>query len=409
MDTVNTVDTQVLQVREIDTTEMKRLQKQLAQMWAAQVGSNMKVASSYVKSRAWMAANKFTKIVNKVTSQNVSDLFMKGGKLAAGITICAAALAPGLVLPAIAAVGAKVTLGSFMMSAITKAINKLNGKAMNKTAAALDESNRKLANAKADRNYVNSGYEAAKSLFEAEKEAIANQRKENRKARWEAFKQEVRDDWELTKEAYNDVKETVKQSVKNATNKVKTTAVNVKNTVVEKATTVKNAVKGAANKVGDFVGNVVGDVKRAAASKINEANIRRARIEAERKAAKQAQEAARKEAEKERAKAKKEKRENRSKKCLNFLTRSSTFLGKDFIAEHLLEEEDKKFYDEAKRAAEEAREERVQKINEVMGTTYTAKDVAKMSDKQITRIEDKIKLVEASRSRAAVTAPAMTV
>ena len=91
----------------------------------------------------------------------------------------------------------------------------------------------------------------------------------------------------------------------------------------------------------------------------------------------------------------------RSKKCLNFLVSSTSFLGKDFIASRLLNEEDKKSYDGIRRAIAEEREIQAEKINNAIGTTFSANDLARMSDKQIARIEKQIQIVNNSQLRHA--------
>ena len=366
------MDVQVTQTRDLSTDELEILKQALNEARANKLNNRIQIATSNIRTGAWMLVNKFVTVVSDHTGKSTVEFFAKGTKIAGAIAVTTAAAslvspvtAPGL--STVAGVAGAATIGGVIAQAAIKGLHKLTEVAKTKTASKIEDAKQDHTAAEGKRDSYDEAYTAAKEAYDAENERLDQARKEKRKEDWNDIKEDaIYYAWEMPKAGLEKLKGKAKKKI---------------DSIKERAKDKKEAREAAKKARAE-------EIKRQLEEKKKQEEI--ARKEAEEKAKKEA--------------ARKAKADNRSHKLLNFLTKSVSFVGKDFIAGHLLTEEDKNAYEGVKKAVNEENEIKANKINELLGTTFSAKDLAKMSDKQLARIDKKVQAVQASNERAATNA-----
>ena len=395
---------QVTNTRQLTKEEMKFLHKHVTELWLERANSAVRVSGAYVKAGVWMAANGFTKLINKATNENVTDKFDKATKVGTAFAIGAIIAMP--ILPVLPLAAAVASAGTYMIGALGQALHNVTEKDLDRLQAKAEKALEDAENLdETEYNARNKEYQDWKGYLDDEREIRTEQMVEkfnnftqNVKNDWIEFKQDVKDELKDMKSDMKDSWMITKYEIKKRANAI---ASKVKNGVEAGFDKVKDGVKTATGAVKQFGENVVESVGHEVSEVVNYNKAKRERN-------KKAQEEARayyiaqKEREAEinaakKAVAKKQKQDERSKKCLNFLTTTTMMFGK--IAEHCLTADDYKKYQKGlevskqiSQAKEAERERRVKSmldtINSMYGHEYTIEDYNNMSDIQRGEIEN---------------------
>jgi len=366
---------QVVKNRLATEQELETTQKSAMQLWGARLNQGIKTTTAYAKAGYWTAMAGFNRWVNKNTSEKVSDSFENASKVGVAFTVGALIATP--ILPALPLAMGAATVGSYVAGKITQALHGYTQNNLLELDNMAIESQVKALDAEDEYYQIDGDYEEQR---EVEREARQKEREEKREAReraWNDFKAETREDWNdfkaETREDWNDFKAGAKKVFKAIGNKVKNVANSVADEVVGIAEAVRDESKAikadieASNYYRKEERKEKWDNIKFKAREVS-AGIRSRMAEAKFK---------------------------RSKKCLNFLTTTTMCLGKEWIAEHLLTDVDKRNYEEA--LEEDARfsakkkdsiQSKLEFINEKRGTTYTVKDYEKMRPKQQAKLDE---------------------
>ena len=441
----------ITNTRPLEKNEMAYLHKHVAELWAARAGAAVKVSAAHVKAGYWMAANGFTKLVHKATSPQMEEHLKRGVSL--GTAFAAGAFAVSAMVPvlplALVTAGA-VTVGSYTAGKVTQALHNiterdlgvLQTKADNalKTAKNIKETEYASANEEYQdwKNYLGEEYknraEQAYEDWQQFKSGVQedlSEIKSDLKEGWNAFKTNIKEEWSATRDEIKERANNIKQGVQAGIDKVKRGIETGVMVAAAGATVVGGKIKAGAKAVADTIELIRDkDAREEAIARMkrereysDEAIARdNARIqrEADRQAKKQAQAQARQAriAERqrqqaiiaraesinkatkraERAEEKQAKAEARSQKALNFIVKSTSCLGKDWIASHLLTEEDKQKYVAGLNAQTKMnivrnnrRQAQIQAnlelVNELKGSNFTVQDYENMTSRQQRNID----------------------
>ncbi|MFQ6723828.1 MAG: hypothetical protein ACLRFE_00655 [Clostridia bacterium] len=354
----------IKETRYATSEELKTIENKLAGLYSSQSKNKVKMLTSKFRSEAWLATNKFASLTKRATNQKVTDVFKKGGKIGAATTVIAA-LIGGPALPALATVAAGCTLATYMAGACAKAINHAGNWLDAKSATKYMQADRErkfaenIDNAIADnirweksRNfqpadmYASNAQYAERLAGDAIKQGTKILEEREREAEAKRIAEEKEREKELKKQIRQENWEEFKQGVHDKIDKVGEFASEIKTGIAVKANNIKHRVT---------------ETKNAIKTKMQDAKEER-----------------------------QERKEEKSQKCYNFLMTSGAFLGKSFIAEHVLTGENKKDYENITNGEIARRDEARKRINSILGTDYSLEEFKKMSDRKLANIEKNV-------------------
>jgi hypothetical protein len=382
----------VTNTRPLNKEEMRFLHKHVAELWAARAGAAVRVSGAYVKASAWMAANGFTKFVNKVTSENVTDKFDKATKIGTAFAVGAIIAMP--ILPALPLAAAVASAGTYMMGAIGQALHNVTEKDLEKLQSKAEKAIERAENLDETLYETrNEEYRKWKNYLDDEREERIEQFKERAEEIVDGVKQDISDAWITTKEKF-------RKKVKAAKQGVETTVGTVKGKVVGTANAIKSGIDAGVDKVKAGVTAVKNVAAEVADSVKHEYGELSGYIKREREKKRAQEQAAIDYYKAQKAKQKEAEKLQRSKKCLDFLTTTTFAFGKDWIAENCLTEEDRVKYENGLKvneriaAAKEAQRRssiqiKLDAINAAYGNEFTVEEYDAMPKGRRQQIDKK--------------------
>ena len=181
---------QVTNSRQLTKEEMKFLHKHVTELWLERANSAVRVSGAYVKAGVWMAANGFTKLINKATNENVTDKFDKATKVGTAFAIGAIITMP--ILPVLPLAAAVASAGTYMIGALGQALHNVTEKDLDRLQAKAEKALEAAENLdETEYNARNKEYQDWKGYLEDEQEVRAEQRAE----KFNNFTQNVKNDW----------------------------------------------------------------------------------------------------------------------------------------------------------------------------------------------------------------------